>query len=340
MSRPFPAPWKGPTVRRTPTLAALLTAALLALTGCGAGESGSGDGEPPSVPRGLTVQASSATSVHVMWNKATDNVAITGYEIYRGNKLVKKAAATQYMVDLNGLTPKATYRFSVRAKDAAGNRSPVGSPVSVTMRPPAPEDRTPPAAPTRLRAKASGPRAATLTWDASKSAKDITSYDIYQRDTKIHSVEGTATGALITGLRPATAYTFTVKARDAADNSSKPSGAVDLTTASAPDDNATGSTAPADLQVRTHDDDGAYYLDLSWDPPKTGGDVSAYEIYLNGRQTTTLMWGSGAPEGRAKHSFFITREAGETYRVKLRARLPDGNWGAFSAERTAVTGGD
>ncbi|MDG4865908.1 fibronectin type III domain-containing protein [Streptomyces sp. T-3] len=329
-------------MRRTPTLAALLTASLtaacLSLAGCGGEAADSGDAEPPSVPRGLTVQASSATSVHIMWNKATDNVAITGYEVYRGTKLVKKVAAGQYMADLDGLQPKASYRFTVRAKDAAGNRSPAGKAVSVTMRPPAPEDHKPPAAPTRLRAKASGPRAATLTWDASKDGKDVTSYDIYQRDTKIHSVNGTATGALITGLRPGTGYTFTVKARDAADNSSKPSGAVGLTTASAPDDNATGGTAPADLQVRTHADDGAYYLDLSWDPPKTGGDVAAYEIYLNGRQTTTLMWGSEAPKGRAKHSFFITREAGQTYRVKLRARLPDGNWGAFSAERTAVTG--
>lgn len=148
---------------------------------------------------------------------------------------------------------------------------------------------------------------------------------------------------LVTGLRPGTDYTFTVRARDAADHVSRPSGAVRLRTPSAQDagdtEDAAGAegTAPGAFRVGTHADDGAYYLDLSWDPPRTGGAVTEYQIFLNGRQATTLAWGGKTPQGRAEHSFFVTRQAGRTYRVKLRPRLPDGNWGGFSAERTVIT---
>lgn len=269
-----------------------------------------------------------------MWNKSgTDGIA--EYEIYRGGTRVKTVPADRYMVDITGLRPAAEYAFTVRAKDRDGNTSPRSRAVSVATRPRASSDREPPTAATSLRAHASGPRAATLSWRAAKDNEEVTSYEIYQRGSKIHSVNGDSTAALITGLRPGTDYTFTVTARDAADNTSRPSGAVGLTTAAAPDD--ARDTAPTRFGVATHVEDGAHYLDLSWTPPDTGGDVSEYQIHLNGKQATTLMWGGKAPEGKAKHSFFITRESGQTYRVRLRAKLPDGDWGAFSAERTVTT---
>ncbi|SDK04601.1 fibronectin type III domain-containing protein [Streptomyces indicus] len=324
-------------MRRTPTLTAaalLLLAATLA--GCG-GEAEARDDRPPTAPRGLTVHAGSATSVHVMWNKSTDDTGVHRYEVYRDGKRVKTLPAATYMVDIAQLTPQRTYTFSVRALDAAGNRSPHSLKVPVTMRPPAPKDSEPPTAPRKVKVRPSGARAATLSWGAATDNEAVTSYDIYQAGSRIHSVAGRSTTALVTGLRPGTAYTFTVKARDAADNSSPDSEAVQLTTAAG--EGGHEDTAPGGFKVTTHEDDGAYYLDLSWDAPKTGGDVAEYEIHLNGRQATTLQWGGAAPAGRARHSFFITRDEAQTYRVKLRAKLPDGTWGAFSEERTVTTGG-
>ncbi|MBC9712366.1 fibronectin type III domain-containing protein [Streptomyces sp. TRM66268-LWL] len=322
-------------MHRTPT-AVLTAAALLLLAGCG-GEAEARDDRPPTAPRGLTVHAGSATSVHVMWNKSTDDTAVTRYELFRGGKRIKTLPAATYMVDLTGLTPQQTYTFTVRALDAAGNTSPHSAKVSVTMRPPAPRDTEPPTAPAKLVAKASGARAATLSWAAAKDDQAVTSYDIYQRGSRIHSVDGRTTTALVTGLRPGTDYTFTVRARDAADNSSPDSGSASLKTAAG--SGGSEETAPGGFKVETRKDDDAYYLDLSWDAPRTGGDIAEYEIHLNGRQATTLQWGAAAPAGRAKHSFFITREEGQTHRVKIRAKLPDGNWGAFSEERTVTTGG-
>ncbi|WP_231626335.1 fibronectin type III domain-containing protein [Streptomyces apocyni] len=325
-------------VRRAPTFASTTAALCLLLTATAcSGTGGSDDRQPPTVPRGLTVDAASATSVHVMWNRSTDNVGVTGYAVYRGNTKVTEVAGDRHMVDVARLTPEASYTFSVRARDAAGNVSPASEKVSVTLLAAAADDREPPTKPTRLTARGAGPRAAQLSWRAARDNEAVTAYDVYQAGTRIHSVASDATSTLVTGLRPGTDYTFTVRARDAADNSSPPSGTARLTTAPASGDEP-GSTAPDDLRVRARAEDGAYHLDLSWRPPRTGGAIAAYEIHLDGRPTTTLMWGHDAPQGRAEHSFFVTKERGRTYRVKLRARLPDGHWGAFSAERTVTTG--
>ncbi len=59
---------------------------------------------------------------------------------------------------------------------------------------------------------------ATLTWSPSSDNVGVTAYDIYQGSTNIGTVTGTS--ANITGLTASTTYTFSVKAKDAADNES------------------------------------------------------------------------------------------------------------------------
>ncbi|WP_245874019.1 hypothetical protein [Streptomyces phaeoluteigriseus] len=54
---------------------------------------------------------------------------------------------------------------------------------------------------------------------------------------------------------------------------------------------------------------------------------------------TTLAGSDDAPGGRARHTVNLGTEAGRTYAVRIRPRLPDGTWGAFSTERTVTTGG-
>ncbi|WP_030559083.1 fibronectin type III domain-containing protein [Streptomyces aureocirculatus] len=333
--RRTPHPPRHPLPLRTACL--LVTAAVCGLSSCAWG---GGDGKStrtPSAPRGLTVQAGSATSVHVMWNSTTDGSDIDGYEIYRGADKVKDVPADQHMVDITGLKPSATYTFSVRARDADGNVSPDSRKLKVSTPAATAADREAPSRPGTLRGAAEGSHAATLAWARSKDDRGVASYEIYQGGSKIHSVGGGTTDTLITGLRPGTAYTFTVKARDAADNFSAASPTLRVTTAAGKDSGR--ATAPADFRARTHrsDDDKAYYIDLTWKPPRTGGAVTEYQIHLDGRSATSLVFGGEAPTDKAKHSFYVGREAGETHRVKLRAKLPDGTWGSYSPERTVTT---
>lgn len=66
--------------------------------------------------------------------------------------------------------------------------------------------------------------------------------------------------------------------------------------------------------------------------------MPAYRIYLDGRQATTLVWGDAPPKGTARNSFYVGKEGGVRHRVRIRAQLPDGTWGAYSTERSVATG--
>ncbi|MFN7152226.1 MAG: fibronectin type III domain-containing protein [Acidovorax sp.] len=79
------------------------------------------DTAPPSTPTALNATAASSTSVQLKWAASTDNVAVTGYRIYRDGSQVATATTTQYTA--TGLSPSTSYTFHVVAVDAAGNLS-------------------------------------------------------------------------------------------------------------------------------------------------------------------------------------------------------------------------
>ncbi|QKV75240.1 proprotein convertase P-domain-containing protein [Amycolatopsis sp. Hca4] len=87
-------------------------------------------------------------------------------------------------------------------------------------------DPTPPGAPANPRVTGTTATSVSLAWDASTG--DATAYDVYNGATLATSVAGT--GATVTGLSPDTAYTFTIKARDAAGHTSPASPAVSART--------------------------------------------------------------------------------------------------------------
>ncbi len=275
--------------------------------------------------------------MHVMWDAVTADPAVGTYEIYRGTTKVKEVPGSEHMVDVIRLRPSTMYAFTVRARDTDGRLGPRSREVRARTPVAVAADHSAPTAPGAAQGRAIGSRAAQLSWDASKDDRGVVSYDIYQGGAKIHSVGGAQTATVVTGLRPSTRYSFTVRARDAADNLSAASTVVPLTTAPGSDDGS--GTAPTDFRAATHKgDDGAYYIDLSWVPPRTDGVVTEYQIRLDGQPATSLVWGGTAPRGRATYSFYAGGDAGVGHRVRLRARLPDGTWGGFSVERTVTTG--
>ncbi|AZP21540.1 fibronectin type III domain-containing protein [Streptomyces aquilus] len=89
-------------------------------------------------------------------------------------------------------------------------------------------DTQAPTAPTSLRSTAKTSSTVSLAWNASTDNVGVTAYDIYSGSNQVLSVSGTT--ATVSGLSAGTAYTFTVKARDAAGNTSAASNAVSVTT--------------------------------------------------------------------------------------------------------------
>ncbi|MFD5568582.1 MULTISPECIES: fibronectin type III domain-containing protein [Streptomyces] len=322
-------------MRRVPAPAALACGALLLVASCTTGGAAAGDGPLPGAPTGVTAAAGSATSVHVMWNAVSPR--ISAYEVYRDATKVEEVPASEHMVDITRLAPSTTYVFTVRARDAEGRLGPRSREVRATTHAAGAADRSAPSRPGAVRGRVVGSRAVQLSWTASADDRGVASYDVHQGGTKIHSVDGAQTATVVTGLRPGTRYSFTVRARDAADNVSPAGRAVRLTTAPGTDDGR--GTAPTAFRAGTRHADGAYHVDLSWTPPEADGVITEYQIQLDGRPATSLVWGGTAPRGRATYSFYLGPESGVSHRVRIRARLPDGTWGGFSAERTVTTGG-
>jgi predicted carbohydrate-binding protein with CBM5 and CBM33 domain len=100
------------------------------------GGGGGGDTTAPTAPGTPTATATS-NSVALTWPAATDNVGVSGYQVYReaGATDVLVASSTGASATVTGLTGSTAYTFYVVAKDAAGNSSPPSSPVSVTTTP-------------------------------------------------------------------------------------------------------------------------------------------------------------------------------------------------------------
>ena len=88
------------------------------------------DTTPPSAPGGVTAGASTTTSVSLSWSASTDNVGVTGYQVFSGATQVATTTGTSATV--TGLTPSTSYTFTVKAVDAAGNVSAASNAATVT----------------------------------------------------------------------------------------------------------------------------------------------------------------------------------------------------------------
>ncbi len=95
-----------------------------------AGSSNPGDTEAPSAPANLATSDITETTIRLTWNASTDNVGVTGYDIYRANDNIGSVTGTT--ANVTGLTANTAYQFKVKAKDDAGNQSAFSNPVSAT----------------------------------------------------------------------------------------------------------------------------------------------------------------------------------------------------------------
>jgi len=87
------------------------------------------DTEAPTAPS-LSASGTTNVSTTLTFTGATDNIGVTAYEIYKDGALIATVNNSPYTV--NGLSASTTYIFTVKAKDDAGNVSPLSNAVSVT----------------------------------------------------------------------------------------------------------------------------------------------------------------------------------------------------------------
>lgn len=88
------------------------------------------DTQPPTAPANLAASNVAQTSLTLNWTASTDNVGVTGYDVYSGTTNIGTVTGTT--TNVTGLTANTAYSFSVKAKDAAGNVSASSNVVNVT----------------------------------------------------------------------------------------------------------------------------------------------------------------------------------------------------------------
>ncbi|WP_299105860.1 GEVED domain-containing protein [uncultured Tenacibaculum sp.] len=93
-------------------------------------QAGSADTQAPTAPSSLAASNVAQTTLTLNWTASTDNVGVTGYDVYRGS--TKIGTVTGTTTNVTGLTAATAYTFSVKAKDAAGNESASSNTVNVT----------------------------------------------------------------------------------------------------------------------------------------------------------------------------------------------------------------
>ena len=256
----------------------------------------------PSAPANLSASNTTQTTTDLNWSAATDNIAVTAYDVYQGASIIATVSGTSYAVV--GLSASTSYAFSVRAKDAAGNVSVASNTVNVTtLNPP---DTQAPSVPANLSATNTTQTSTSLSWSSSTDNVAVSGYDVYQGSTVIASVSGTT--RQVTGLTANTAYTFRVRARDAAGNISGYSNTVNVTTLPIANTGCTGSVSVFPYSEGFENTLGAW--------TQSTADDTNWTVDANGTPSSNT-----GPSSAAQGSYYIFVEASSPNYPNKRAIL-------------------
>jgi hypothetical protein len=94
------------------------------------GGGGNNDTQAPTAPANLSASNTTQTTTDLSWTASTDNIGVTGYNIYRNGSIIAFTSATSFQA--TSLIASTTYSFSIKAKDAAGNISAASNTATVT----------------------------------------------------------------------------------------------------------------------------------------------------------------------------------------------------------------
>ena len=234
----------------------------------------------------------------VTWSDASDNVAVTGYRVYRGSTLVGTVTDGSGRLVEGGLGDGTTYSYRVVAFDAAGNSSTASDPIAVTT-----PDATAPSTPLDLRA-ASSSQGVALTWRAATDNVGVDDYVVYRDGLPLTTLGGAVTSYTDTAPVGDTLHRYRVLARDAAGNASGLSNEVARTLA---------DTVPPSAPTRLTASLSGFSVRLAWTAATDDQAVAGYTVYRGGvavgTSATTSYTDTAAPPGRASSFSVRARDA-------------------------------
>ena len=92
------------------------------------------DREAPSAPANVAAADITRAGAAISWKASTDNVGVTGYDVYVNGKKDNDALVKDTAYELSDLKQDTSYKVEVYALDAKGNRSEAGSVTFKTLK--------------------------------------------------------------------------------------------------------------------------------------------------------------------------------------------------------------
>lgn len=175
------------------------------------------DSSPPSQPTGLVSPSQTTSSINLTWVASTDDIGVTGYEVYRNNAKVITVGTNSYSDP--GLSANTGYSYYVIAKDAAGNSSTASTMLAVSTPAPTSDITAPLVSITSPAENSTISRSASIVATSSDNIA-VTKMEVWIDGSLRASNANSSSISYSWGSRRAAsgAHTITVKAYDAVGN--------------------------------------------------------------------------------------------------------------------------
>jgi hypothetical protein len=274
----------------------------------------------PSAPTNLVAGGLNPTTINLTWTAATDNIGVTNYLVFRDTLPSPIASVVGTAFSDTGLTPLSSHSYRVLAIDGAGNLSGFSNTATANT----PADTTAPSAPADLTAVGATSTTINLSWDASTDNVGVVGYQVFRDGGAVAIATVSTTNFSDTGLGVGSTHTYTVKAIDAANNTS---GASNTITASTQGNDVTPPTVPTAL---TATGSSSTTIDLNWTASTDNFAVTGYKVFRDGGATevATVSTTSFSDTGLAVNS---------THSYTVKAFDAAGNQSASSNSASATT---
>ncbi len=182
----------------------------------------SSDTEAPSTPTNVTLSNITLTSVNLSWSASTDNIGVTGYNIYVDDVLTAQTSNTS--ISIENLKTNTIFAFTIEAKDIINNKSVK----SATVNGKTLQDTQAPSVPADILISNASDSSLKVSWSVSSDNNAIAGYEVYV-DGNLN-VSTTELFYTITGLNASTTYAIQVLAKDIDNNKSAKSSTINGTT--------------------------------------------------------------------------------------------------------------
>jgi chitodextrinase len=245
------------------------------------------DTQAPTIPGGLSASNMTTSGFRVSWTASTDNVGVTGYNVYRNGAYVATVGGTTTNYTFSGLAANTTYNITVMAYDAAKNKSALSTALGVkTLSDVSGPDTQGPTVPGAVSSSNVTTSGFNVSWSASTDNVGVTGYNIYRNGAYVATVSASVRNYSFSGLLANTTYNITVLAYDAAKNRSALSTALSVKTLSVVSGPDTQSpNAPGSLVSSNVTKSG---FKVNWSAASDNIGVAGYNVYRNGAYVATV----------------------------------------------------